>query len=179
MYIHILEWQGYRDPTLLWRVIGYKASLLLRREERPILLTVVYVTPEADVGDAAEQDLDGQIVEAMPVHCIRLWEHDASAAVASGRVGLAVISPLLAGADEAVVEGAARVVLTAAIDPGRQRDLLGILAVFAEELVQPGQLERIVGKERLMQSKMVSYLYRAPDEQSAARALAEAGSATS
>jgi len=50
--------------------------------------------------------------------------------------------------------------LSAAIDPGRQRDLLGILAVFAEELVQPGQLERIVGKERLMQSKMVSYLYR-------------------
>ena len=28
VYIHILEWQGYRDPTLLWRVIGYKASLL-------------------------------------------------------------------------------------------------------------------------------------------------------
>jgi hypothetical protein len=56
-YLHLVEWQGYRDPLFLWRTLGYLAWLGQNRRERPILVTAMYLTPDDDVGDGLRQEL--------------------------------------------------------------------------------------------------------------------------
>jgi predicted transposase YdaD len=43
VFLHLIEWQGYTDPTFLWRVLHYVSWLGQRRSERPILVTVIYL----------------------------------------------------------------------------------------------------------------------------------------
>jgi hypothetical protein len=52
-----------------------------------------------------------------PFHRVRLWEQDAAAALASGRAGLAVLTPFMRGVDQGVVEQAALLAATASRDP--------------------------------------------------------------
>jgi hypothetical protein len=118
---------------------------------------VVYVTPAAESGDALVQTVDGAILQAWPLRVIRLWEEDALAALASGSIGLAVLSPLMRNASVAVIEQAI-VQIGERATPEQQADLLAILGVFAEPYVPAAQFVQRVGKERLMASDLVSYL---------------------
>ena len=95
---------------------------------------------------------------------MRLWEQDAAAAVAAGRPGLAVLSPLMRGATAALVERAAAVVL-AGPTTARQADLLTILGVFAAPLLEPERFVQLISKERLMASELISYLFKDELEQ--------------
>lgn len=158
-YLHLIEWQGYRDPRFLSRALYYRAWLGLERQI-PILATLIYLKPGDDTGDTLRQTLDGHDVFVVPFHCVRLWEQDAAAALASGRPGLAVLTPFMRGADRSVVEQAASLIVQATSDAGRQADLLTILGVFAEAWVTPTRLEALLGRERLMSSDLLSYLMR-------------------
>lgn len=90
--------------------------------------------------------------------CVRLWEQDAASAVASGRLGLLVLSPLMGGATPALVEEAGRAVL-AQTEPSRQRaDLLSILGVFAEPLLDANRFLQLMGREQLMASELMDLL---------------------
>ena len=89
--------------------------------------------------------------------CVRLWEQDATAALASGNLGLTVLSPLMRNATEALVEQAITTVMSAAELP-QQADLLSILGVFAEPLIDHERFVRIVGREKLMASDLLTYL---------------------
>ena len=161
-YRHLVEWQGYRDPLLLWRGLEYLARLgpVQLEEEGPLLLTLVYVDPKADVGDTLTQTLDGREVTAYRFDCVRLWQQDASLAVASGLPGLAALSPLMGGADAALMERAAKVVLEGMAPGQAQGDLLNALGIFGAGLIEAGQFERLIGKERLMSSSLMEYLYK-------------------
>jgi hypothetical protein len=64
------------------------------------------------------------------------------------------------GADQAVVEEAAALVLRTTSDAARQAELLAILGVFAEAWTTPARLEAVLGRERLMTSELVTYLMR-------------------
>ena len=160
-YRHLVEWQGYRDPLLFWRSLEYLARLGPGQEEEegPLLLTLVYVDPRADVGDTLTQTLDGREVTGYRFDCVRLWQQDAVAAVASG-LGLAALSPLMGGADAALMEQAARVVLEGMTPGQAQGDLLSALGIFGEGLIGAGEFERLIGKERLMSSSLMEYLYK-------------------
>lgn len=156
-YLLVLEWQGYRDPGVLWRLAGYCAWVGQHNLGVPVLGALVYVTPAADVGDALEQVVDGVVLQTWAPRVVRLWELDAPAAVASGAVGLAVLSPLMRDASTQLVEQAIdRVMQTAPAI--QQADLLAILGVFAEPYIAAEQFVQRVGKERLMGSDLVSYL---------------------
>jgi predicted transposase YdaD len=157
-YTHLLEWQGYKDPRFLWRTLSYLAWLGLHGDDQPIVVTLAYLHPADDVGDTLQQALDGAVLWTMPFRRIRLWEQDAAAAVASGLPGLAVLSPLMRGAEAQLVEQAARVILDRTDPDSRQADLLTILGVFAEPLVDPSQFVRMMGRERLMASDLIGYL---------------------
>lgn len=136
----------------------------------------MYLKPGDDTGDTFRLVLDGREYFSVPFHRVRLWQEDAATAIASGRPGLAVLSALMAGSNAAAVEEAAGVVLRAEPDPAKQASLLGILGVFAEAFMAPEQLERILGRERLMASKLLEYLMRektAEFEQRLAEAWAE------
>ena len=161
-YRHLVEWQGYRDPLLLWRSLEYLARLGPEQEEEegPLLLTLVYVDRRADMGDTLTQTLDGWEVSTYRFNCVRLWEQDAAAAVASGLPGLAALSPLMGGADAALMERAAKVVLEGMAPGQAQGDLLNALGVFGEGLIEAEQFGRLIGKERLMSSSLIEYLYK-------------------
>ena len=161
-YRHLVEWQGYRDPLLLWRCLEYFARLgpQQAQEEGPLLFTLIYVDPRADVGDRLSQILDRREITPFPFACVRLWEQDAALAVASGLPGLAALSPLMAGADAALMEQAAKVVLEGTAPGQTQGDLLNALGIFGEGLIGAEQFGRLIGKERLMSSSLMEYLYK-------------------
>ncbi len=48
--LHLIEWQGYRDVAFLWRVAGYLSWLGVERPGTPLAITLVYLTPNDDVG---------------------------------------------------------------------------------------------------------------------------------
>lgn len=158
-YLHIVEWQGYPDRTVLWRLAGYRVWFGQQEPDTPVVGTVVYLRPEDDMGAGIVQTIDGQVVQPWSVGRIALWEQDAQAAVASARLGLVVLSPLMHNADTTLVETAARLVLEQA-PPPQQGDLLSILGVFAEPLLEPQQFVDLVGRERLMSSDLFDYLMK-------------------
>ena len=156
-YLHLLEWQGYPDAAVLWRVLGYLSLVGQEEPHITIVGTIVYLTPADDQGDTLTMVVDGEEQHRWSVHCIRLWEQDAQAALATGNLALTVLSPLMAGADASLVEAAAQHVLAGA-PPTQQADLLVILGVFAARLLEPEQFLRIVRKEQLMSADLIDYL---------------------
>jgi hypothetical protein len=156
-YRLVVEWQGYSDPGVLWRLAGYCAWLGEQNPKLPVVGAVIYLTPGADAGDELAQVIDGERVQAWPLRAVRLWEIDANTALESGILGLAVLSPLMANASAASVERAVAQLLSAAPE-AQQADLLAILGVFAEPLVPVEQFVQRVGKERLMATDLISYL---------------------
>jgi hypothetical protein len=144
-YLLVVEWQGYRDPTVLWRLASYCAWIGQRTPTVPVIGTVVYLAPSYDVGDTLEQIVDGVALQSWPLRSVRLWEYDARVALASGALGLAVLSPLMRNASDTIVEHAMQLVLQQA-PPAQLSDLLVILGVFGEPFFRPsglfGWLER-------------------------------------
>jgi len=122
-----------------------------------IIGTMVYLKPADDAGDTLTMAVDGQIQHQWPFRCVRLWEQDAAAAVATGNLALTTLSPLMHGADVTLVEQAARTLLTAA-PPPQQADLLTILGVFAAPIMAPARFIDLVTKEKLMSSDLIEYL---------------------
>jgi hypothetical protein len=169
-YLLVVEWQGYRDFSVLWRLASYCARIGQRMPTLPIVGCVVYLAPAFDIGDSLRQVVDGMPVQTWPVHVVRLWEHDAAAAVASGALGLMVLSPLMANASAQLVEAAAQAVLRDAPDE-QQADLLVILGIFGEPIIPLERFIRLVGKEQLMASDLVSYLMEEQNAEREARSI--------
>ncbi len=90
---------------------------------------------------------------------VRLWELDAAAAIASSRRGWLALAPLLKGATPELVQQAAQTLLADAPSPA-QSDLLATLGIFAEPLFSTERFIRMVTKERLMSSELISYLFK-------------------
>ena len=159
VHLHLVEWQGYRDPLFLWRLMGYLSWVGLHHPARPITITPIYLRPGDDAGSSLRQGLEGELESwGITFICVRLWEQDAAAAVASGALGLAVLSPLMGGATGALVERAAALVLGQGAAEPRRANLLTILGVFAEPLVGRDRFVRMIGREQLMASDLLSYL---------------------
>ncbi|NJO82165.1 MAG: hypothetical protein HC828_04730 [Blastochloris sp.] len=156
-YLHLIAWQGWRDPVLLWRTLSYLGWLGEHRRERPILATVIYLKPGDDVGDRLEQQVAGVTGWNIQLPCVRLWEQDAVAAVASGAPGLLALAPLMRGATGDLVETAAQTLLRTT-EPPLQGEVLAALGIFAEPIFPVDQCIRLVTKERLMSTDLITYL---------------------
>jgi hypothetical protein len=156
-YLHLLEWQGYYDATALWRLAGYMGLVGQDEPHMTIVGTIVYLKPADDAGDTLMMAVDGQVQYQWPFRCVRLWKHDAAAAVATGNLALTTLSPLMQGANVALVEQAARTLLTTAPLP-QPADLLTILGVFAAPIMAPVRFIDLVTKEKLMSSDLIEYL---------------------
>jgi hypothetical protein len=156
-YLHLVEWQGWRDPLFLWRTLGYLAWLGQNEEERPVLATIIYLTPNDDVGEMLTQALTGYPGWSVRLPCVRLWEQDALAAVSEGKPGLMALSPLMHGATVELVEHAAQQIIAQVTSP-MQGELLATLGIFAEPLMEPERFIRLVTRERLMSTDLIAYL---------------------
>jgi hypothetical protein len=156
-YLHLLEWQGYYDAAALWRLASYMGLVGQDEPHMTIIGTIVYLKPADDTGDMLTMAVDGQMQHQWPFRCVRLWEQDATAAVATGNLALTTLSPLMHGADVTLVEQAARTLLTTA-PPPQQADLLAILGVFAAPIMAPPRFIDLVTREKLMSSDLIEYL---------------------
>lgn len=156
-YLHLLEWQAYFDPAVLWRILTYLGLLGLTEPSITLVATVIYLKPSDDAGDTLTMAVDGVVQHQFQVRCIRLWEQDAHAAAASGNLALMVLSPLMRGADAALVEQTTRTLMQQ-VPPSQAADLLSILGIFAAPLIEPTRFVRLVTKEYLMQSDLIQYL---------------------
>ncbi|NJN67924.1 MAG: hypothetical protein HC884_15050 [Chloroflexaceae bacterium] len=145
-YLHLIEWQGYPDQGVLWRVLGYLAWIGRHNPTKTVVGTLVYLTPPCDMGDTLTQAVDGEVFHSCRIPCVRLWQQDATAALATNRPGMAVLSPLMRGATRELVEQAARLVMEQTALP-QQSDLLSVLGVFAEPMMTYERFVRFVGKE--------------------------------
>jgi hypothetical protein len=105
------------------------------------------------MGDTLRQWIDDQLVYHCQLASVQLWKQDAQAALASGNLGLCALSPLMAGASEQVVLQALDTILRTATPP-QQSNLLSILTTFSEPWVSTEHILQLVGKERLMESKI-------------------------
>jgi hypothetical protein len=156
-YLVIIEWQGYPDDAILWRVVTYIGLVGQEEPDLPIIGVIVYLKASDDRGDALTMVVDDVVQQHWPLRCIRLWELDAHAAVMSGNLALAILSPLMRGADAELVTQAAQRVLAEAPAP-QQSDLLNILGTFAAPVMKPTRFLEIVTKEYLMSSELFEYL---------------------
>lgn len=167
-YLHVMEWQGWPNPLILWRTMGYAAWLGQHYVERPILVTVIYLTPEDDYGEQLQvPHADGR---GWHVHipALRLWEQDAQAAVDSGMPGLMTLAPLMQGATDVLVAEAATALIRHT-QPPLQAELLTALGIFAEPIIHTEQFIRLVTKERLMSSDLLTVLMQDKVQEYAAR----------
>lgn len=158
-YLHLVEWQGYTDRFLLWRTLGYLAWLGQNQEERPILATIIYLTPADDVGTTLTQAPMLAGGWTITLTCVRLWEQDAAAAVASRAPGLLALAPLMGGATGELVEQAAQTLIRETAQP-EQGELLAALGIFAEPILGTERFIRLVTKERLMTTDLIAYLFQ-------------------
>ncbi len=156
-YLVIIEWQGYPDDAILWRVVTYIGLVGQEEPDLPIIGVIVYLKASDDRGDALTMVVDDVVQQHWPLRCIRLWELDAHAAVMRGNLALAILSPLMRGADAELVTQAAQRVLAEAPAPQRG-DLLNILGTFATPVMKPTRFLEIVTKEYLMSSELFEYL---------------------
>jgi hypothetical protein len=172
-YLHVLEWMGYYEKSILWRLLYYMAWLGQQNPGVTIMGTLVYLTRNCDAGDTLTQHIDGQLVQQCNLHCIRLWEHDAQAALASGSLGMAILSPLMRGADSVLAEQVINKVLQQT-QPPQQHELLSLLTPLTERLLEKDRLIQLVGKERVMQSQVISSLVEEAVEERTAEVMKQA-----
>ncbi len=157
VYLHLLEWQGYYDRAVIWRVLDYLAWIGREYPGFAVVATIIYLRPEYDVGHTLPQVIDGQTVQEWKIGRVRLWEHDAHEALASGHLGLALLSPLMKGADRALAEHVVEMALRQTPQP-QQQEIFSILATFTETLIGKDRLIAMIGKEKLMQSSVINSL---------------------
>ncbi len=156
-YLIIIEWQGYRDRSILWRLVVSMGVVTLDNPDLPVIGIVIYLKPSDDMGDRIRVQVDGELIYDWQVRAIRLWQFDAAEAAASGNLALMTLSPLMRGADAATIEQTALTLLR--IAPIEQRaDILTFLGIFAAPILDSAQFTRIVTKEVLMSSDLIEYL---------------------
>ncbi|NJL06311.1 MAG: hypothetical protein HC911_15680 [Chloroflexaceae bacterium] len=94
-YLIIIEWQGYRDRSILWRLVVSMGVVTLDNPDLPVIGIVIYLKPSDDMGDRISVQVDGELIYDWQVRAIRLWEFDAAEAAASGHLVLMTLSPLM------------------------------------------------------------------------------------
>ncbi|NJO82386.1 MAG: hypothetical protein HC828_05910 [Blastochloris sp.] len=88
--------------------------------------------------------------------------------MASGAPGLLALAPLMGGATGDLVETAAQTLLRTT-QPPLQGEVLAALGIFAEPIFPVDQCIRLVTKERLMSTDLITYLLQDKVEEFAER----------
>jgi hypothetical protein len=151
VYFRHLEFQAEPDRELNRRCFVYDA-LLLDQYRVPVLTTIIYLFRHEELPEPVFRvELEGREINRWQFDCVRLWELDATEVLAQGLPGVTVFIPLMNAVQWEHVEQAVRQIETTA-PPEQQADLLTILREFGQHRYTIEQLERLIGRERLMES---------------------------
>ncbi len=156
-YLHIVEWLGYKDDMVFWRMGTYQFIVGHQSNGMTVLLTLIYLDSSCDMGDTLEQVIDGRVVASWQVHCIRLWLLDAKQAMESGNLGLMILSLLMRNATKEMVVEIKDTILRE-VDPTKQDELLAIVGMFVEKIADPVWFMDMVGRERMLGTKFAEEL---------------------
>jgi predicted transposase YdaD len=139
----------------------------------PVLTTIIYLFSEAEQDEPVFRvQLGDREINHWAFQCVRLWEMDAPSALAGQLPGLAALVPLMRAAEWEHLEQAAHQIETTA-RPEQQADLLAILRAFGESKYTVEQLERLIGRERLMESSIYKWGLEEGQAQGQAKGRAE------
>jgi predicted transposase YdaD len=156
VYYRHIEFQAERDPEMNHRCFLYNTRMIAQYQA-PVITTIIYLfrhrQPEEPVFRVMVR---GREVNRWQFDCVRLWEMEAQAALAQGLPGLAVLVPLMKGVTLGRIEQAARQIETVGAE-AQQADLLALLHAFAGGKYTIEQLERIIGRDRLMESTVYQW----------------------
>jgi predicted transposase YdaD len=156
VYFRHLEFQAELDPELNRRCFVYDA-LLLDQYQVPVLTTIIYLFRHRELPEPVFRvELAGREINRWQFDCIRLWELEAQAALDQGLPGLAALVPLMNAVQWEHIEQAVHQIETKA-PAEHQSDLLAILREFGQHRYTIEQLERLIGRERLMESSIYKW----------------------
>jgi len=156
IYYRHIEFQAERDPEMNHRCFLYNTRMIAQYQA-PVITTIIYLFRHHQPDEPVFRVMvRGREVNRWQFDCVRLWEIEAQAALAQGLPGLAVLVPLMKGATLGRIEQAARQIETTAPE-AQQADLLALLHAFAGGKYTIKQLERIIGRDRLMESTVYQW----------------------
>ena len=151
VYFRHIEFQAELDTELNRRCFVYDA-LLLDQYQVPVLTTIIYLFRHRELPEPVFRvELAGREINRWQFDCIRLWELEAQAALDQGLPGLAALVPLMNAVQWEHIEQAVHQIETKA-PAEHQSDLLAILHAFGQYQYTIEQLNRIIGRERIMES---------------------------
>ncbi len=156
-YLHIIEWLGYSDKLVLWRLLLYIVQVALKYPHMKVVGTVIYLKSEYDVGDTICQIIDGETVTKWPLSCMRIYEYDAAELLVEEDPVLAALALLGKNVSAEVVEQVIAIIQQQ-LPYSQQADVLAVACVFAEPYVPRERFIQLVGKEHLMQSSIIASL---------------------
>ncbi|HEY6554038.1 MAG TPA: hypothetical protein VI669_11840 [Vicinamibacteria bacterium] len=154
-YYRHLEFQGQADPQMAARCFRYNSQLVLQLGAA-VLTTVVYLTARAPrEGELAFRVmLGGREINVWRFEVLRLWEVEAKKAVLGGAPGVLALVPLMAGGQDFETIRRAWRAVRAAVPGERVSPAESILLALASERYTVAEIEKLVGRPRMMQSSI-------------------------
>jgi predicted transposase YdaD len=171
-FLHV-EFQAEPEPELIPRCFLYNTQLVLQYKV-PVITVIISLFDQRPWPEPVFRVMvGGQEINRWTFQCLRLWELESETVLAQGLPGLAALVPLMNGSTLDRVEQAASVLAAWTIRSSsstldrveqaaqqierlapkeHQADLFAILRAFGESKYTVGQLERIIGRERIMES---------------------------
>jgi hypothetical protein len=157
VYLRHLEFEMKNRKGLALRVFEYAAALAAEHG-LPVASTVMILTGPAPPSLVHEERIGGRVVCRRRIPVVRLWRMDPAAALRLGLGGAALVG-LMGRRNLRVLEAAARRI-KAESSPRQCRDLWTVLRMLSEGRYTARELERVVPKEVVMGSSLLTEVMR-------------------
>ena len=139
-FLLLVELQLHFDPDMPWRMQAY-AALAEERHHLPVYPVVFYLLPppaDAELPERYYQEFRG-LVARRDFQVVRAWELDAREVLERGPLALIPFTPLMRGADEAVIT----VGMQTLRERGGGEEMEVALALFAGFVMDAETIRRI------------------------------------
>jgi len=157
VYLRHLEFEMKNRKGLALRVFEYAAALAAEHG-LPVASTVMILKGPAPSSLVHEERIGGRLVCRRRIPVVRLWRMDPAATMRLGLGGAALVG-LMGRRDLRVLEAAARHI-KAESSPRQCRDLWTVLRMLSEGRYTARDLERVVPKEVVMGSSLLTAVRR-------------------
>ena len=157
VYLRHLEFEMKNRKGLALRVFEYAAALAAEHG-LPVASTVMILKGPAPSSLVHEERIGGRVVCRRRIAVVRLWRMDPAAAMRLGLGGAALVG-LMGRRNLRVLEAAARRI-KAESSPRQCRDLWTVLRMLSEGRYTARDLERVVPKEVVMGSSLLTAVRR-------------------
>ena len=154
LYYRHIEFQAEPTPDVARRCFEYNAHLLMRYNA-PVVTAVVYLFPPGPPEDPVFRvTLGGKEINRWNFQVVRLWDVEATAALAQGSPGLVALTPLMRGGSDwdLLTRAVRRVEEALPGDPMSEAE--SVLLYLAGRHYTFQEILLVVGRKRMIQSSV-------------------------